>query len=64
MVVTLTGFLTSLRRSGSFFTLERSFKKDGVFSSLPEVIDMLANHVLCALVYAINLKFNAQPSLK
>ena len=38
--------------------------KEGVFSSLLEVIDVLANHVLCDLVDAINFKFVAQPSLE
>ena len=33
--------------------------KEGVFSSLLEVIDVLANHVLCDLVDAINFKFVA-----
>ena len=37
---------------------------EGVFSSLLEVIDVLANHVLCDLVDAINFKFVAQPSLE
>ena len=36
----------------------------GVFSSLLEVIDVLANHVLCDLVDAINFKFVAQSSLE
>ena len=44
--------------------LREIIHKEGVFSSLLEVIDVLANHVFCDLVYTINFKFVAQPSLK
>ena len=37
---------------------------EGVFSSLLEVGDVAVNHVLSDLVYAINFKFVAQPSLE
>ena len=42
----------------------RMLKDPVVDRSLLEVIDVLANHVLCNLVDAINFKFVAQPSLE